>query len=38
MGVAVDVKQTKTKLDIHIADYNIFYSFNGPALALSYRF
>ena len=38
VDVDVDVEQTKTRLDIHIADYNIFYSFIGPAVALSYHF
>ena len=36
--VDVDIAQTAGSSDVNIADYNIYYSFVGPMLAISYTF
>ncbi|WP_179079011.1 hypothetical protein [Shewanella sp. UCD-KL12] len=36
--VDVDYSQKSNNADIHVADYNLYYSFIGPMLSVSYRF
>lgn len=36
--VDVDVRQSTSNAEVKVADYNIYYSFIGPMLSVSYRF
>ncbi|WP_345841645.1 hypothetical protein [Shewanella algae] len=36
--VDVDVRQSASDAAVKVADYNLYYSFIGPMLSISYRF